>query len=114
MEKSKIVVYSLVHALAVLAYIVGVAYLLEYGAGFFSGYSGILATIPMLLLLVFSVALMGVLIFARPVYLFINGFKSQAIEFLIYTLGWILVILILVFGYMALMSSNQPPPNYYY
>ena len=107
MEKSKIIIYSAIHALGVLAYIFAVVYILQNVETLFSGLPDMFAAVPMLLLLVFSVALMGVLVFGRPVYLFMNGSKRQAIEFLIYTLGWIFIILILVFGLIALMPADS-------
>ncbi len=49
-----------------------------------------------LLLLTFSVALMGVLVFGKPVKLYLDGDKKEAVKFLLATLGWLLLILILV------------------
>lgn len=106
MEKIKIVLYSLVHAFAVLAYIMGVVYFMQTVGTWFGGKDTILSVAPVLLLLVFSVSVMGVLVFGRPVYLFVTGFRREAVEFLIYTMGWMLVILILFIGIMTQVSPK--------
>lgn len=50
---------------------------------------------------VFSAAVAAILVFGRPVMLYINGEKKAAIQFLATTLGWLLALLILtVAGYL--------------
>lgn len=106
MEKSKIILYSLVHAFGILGYIIGVAYFMESGNMYFNTLPGAFSAVPVLLLFVFSVGLMAVLLFGRPVYLFMAGLKREGMEFLIYTLGWLFVIIILIFVYMTQVSPE--------
>lgn len=109
MEKSKIIIYSLVHSVAIVAYIALVAYIMQTSDTIFAGLDGFMAIVPVLLLLVFSVAIMAVLVFGRPVYLFINGHKRAAVEFLIHTLGWLFAILVAFFVLMSQTSITNLP-----
>ena len=52
--------------------------------------------VMMLSLLVFSVALVGILLFGFPIYLIINKKVKQALRILGYTFLWLLLIIILV------------------
>jgi len=47
----------------------------------------------MLLVLVFSAALTGILIFGRPAIWYLDGKKSEALFLLFYTLGALLIII---------------------
>jgi len=52
----------------------------------------VLIPIMMLSLLVFSVALVGTLIFGRPIFWYLDGSKKEAVTLLAYTLGTFFVI----------------------
>lgn len=109
MPKSKIVLFSLLHALGVVVYIVGIRYAIELSSNLFTGSAEFSGFILVLLLLVFSVAVMAVLVFGRPVYLFLNGMKSEAIKFLLYTLGWMFVLLVIVFSLTVVLEAAPAP-----
>lgn len=86
------------HALGVLAYIFIVASILQFAENVFADTPDtIYNIIPFLFLFVLSVAVVGVLIFARPAYLFFSSFKREAVEFLLYTLSWMLIIFLIIF-----------------
>ncbi len=51
----------------------------------------------LLMLLVFSVALTGALIFGRPVLWYLEGKKQDALSLLVYTLGSFFIITLLAF-----------------
>ncbi|MEK7493870.1 MAG: hypothetical protein AAB630_01800 [Patescibacteria group bacterium] len=55
----------------------------------------VFAPIMMLSLLVFSVALVGALIFGRPMLWYLDGKKKEAISLFFYTLGAFLIITII-------------------
>jgi membrane protease YdiL (CAAX protease family) len=109
MQKSKIIGYSFLHALGIAAYIIGVVSLLRLATSFnFGQQNEILVPILMLLMLVFSVGVMAIAVFGRPVYLFVGGFRREALEFLIYTLFWVFVILTLVASIILLAPTPNP------
>ncbi len=98
MNKSKVLLHSFGHAIGVLAYISLVVTLMTNLEKYFANTPDtFMAPIAMLLLLVLSVAVMAILVFGRPIYLFLNNFKREAFFFLGYTLGWLLLFVIIAF-----------------
>ncbi|MBI2039411.1 MAG: hypothetical protein HYT22_04040 [Candidatus Niyogibacteria bacterium] len=74
-------------------YIILVALFMSNTAKLFEGAEDIvIIPIAMLSLLVFSVALVGSLIFGRPILWYLDGKKREAIALLAYTLGFFLLI----------------------
>jgi len=108
MSKSKIIFYSLLHALGVLAYIVAIGLFIQALNTILPGPDGFGTIIPVLLLLVFSAAVMAILVFGRPVYLFLNGMKTESIYFLGYTMIWLLIIIIVVFSLFVTYYNSHP------
>ena len=107
MNKSKMILHSFGHAIGVLAYISLVVTLITNLEKYFANTPDtFMAPIAMLLLLVLSVAVMGVLIFARPVYLFLNNAKREAFFFLGYTLGWLLLFVITAFTVIFVITGS--------
>lgn len=64
----------------------------------------VLAPIMMLSLLVFSAALVGALIFGRPILWYLDGKKKEAISLFFYTLGIFFTITIIVMCAVYLIS----------
>ncbi len=115
MKKSQVILHSLFHSLGVLAYIGCVTLFMQNFVvnGSLDNIPAPLAMIGMLTVLVISVAMMAVLIFARPIYLYFNGLKKESIQFLIYTIGWLLLIFIIVFSGVVIFQDKFPnPPQY--
>lgn len=48
-----------------------------------------------LMLFVLSAAIVGALVLGRPILLYLDGAKSEALKFFGYTLGWLFVILVI-------------------
>ena len=81
------------NALLAAAYIVFVVLLISYGPALVRDKPDtILAPMAMLSLLVFSVAFMGYIFFFRPVLMYLNGQKREAVEFFTKTLVTFAVI----------------------
>lgn len=87
---------ALIHAFGVAGYIVAVSSVIFSLDGSYDNGPTILAPITMLTLLVLSVAVVGTLIFARPVMLYIDGKKKEGINFLAFTLSWLALIFVLI------------------
>lgn len=64
----------------------------------------VLAPIMMLSLLVFSAALVGTLIFGRPILWYLDGKKKEAVSLFFYTLGIFFTITIMVLCAVYLIS----------
>jgi hypothetical protein len=59
-----------------------------------------LTPVAVLLLLVFSAALTGSLVFGQPLLWYIDGKKREAVQLLVWTMAWLLALLVLVFAAM--------------
>ena len=104
MNTKKPALHSLGHAVLVLAYISGVAALVFNGERLFGNGKNILIPIGMLLLFVCSATITGTLVLGRPILLYIDGAKSEALRFFAYTLGWIFLITCTVFLVLSFIN----------
>ena len=84
------------NALATAAYVVLIASFLFYVPKLVKPKDILLAPIVMLMLLIFSAALTGLLVFGKPVLWYVNGKKREAFVLLGYTLGIFLMITLVV------------------
>ncbi|MBI1754695.1 hypothetical protein HY250_00375 [Candidatus Azambacteria bacterium] len=100
--KNTIIKTAFLNALLTALYIVAIASFLFYGPKAFGSHNAdtVLVPIVMLSLLVFSVALVGSLLFGRPVLWYMDGKKKEAVSLLAHTLGIFLTITI--FALLAL------------
>jgi hypothetical protein len=95
--KNNTIKYAVINAFLTALYIIAIASFLFYAPKFFGSNMAnntVLMPIVMLSLLVFSAALVGSLIFGRPVLWYLDGKKNEAIPLLAYTLGIFLIITI--------------------
>jgi len=93
----KLFQWSFLHASLAFFYIFSIVELLFNGEKFFGDIGpSVMAPILMLMLLVLSVAVMGMLFFAKPVMMYIDNQKKEAVKMLGYTVGWFLLLLIVV------------------
>ncbi|HUD05167.1 MAG TPA: hypothetical protein VMR59_04225 [Patescibacteria group bacterium] len=91
---------AIINSVATAAYVIGVACFLYFGTLIKLGrVNTILAPITLLLLLVFSAALTGFLIFGKPAQLYVDGKKKEALSLLTYTL-----IIFSIITFLALVS----------
>ncbi|MDP3741178.1 MAG: hypothetical protein Q8R08_02515 [bacterium] len=102
MPNSKTILHSLLHALGVLIYVLFVAIVMNNAENIF-GQAENQFWIPaaILLLFVVSATIVGLIVLGRPAYLYLNDKKSEGIKFLFLTVGWLIVITILVFVLLA-------------
>ncbi len=57
----------------------------------------------LLLLFVLSATIVGALVLGRPIYIYLNGQKAEAIKLLAYTIGCLFIITIITFLVMAII-----------
>ena len=93
----KLIKNGLLLALGTTAYVVGVAWFMTNAEKGFGNGKTIWAPIAFLLLFVLSAAVTGGLVLGRPVMLFLDGKKKDAVKQFALTLGWLLAIFIVVF-----------------
>ena len=90
---------GIVNALATVIYIAAVSLFL-YSAGNLFGAGDpneMLVSISMLSLLVLSAAVTGLLVFGRPITLYLGGSKKEAFKLLVWTIGSLFAITVVFF-----------------
>ncbi|MBU0598416.1 hypothetical protein KKF61_05535 [Patescibacteria group bacterium] len=97
MDKKKITLHSFLHSLGVVIYIALVSLLMTNSEKIFGEMADFWGPLAMLLLFTVSAAVTGLLVFGRPVYLFLQGMKKEAIQFTFYTLGFLIAESLVVF-----------------
>ena len=103
-----VIKYAVINSLGTAAYIVLVVSLIfSLGNKFSGGDETIFIPIAMLMLLVFSVAFVGSLIFGRPIIWYLNGKKKDTVLLIAYTLGIFLAITLVAFLLLILMMSGN-------
>ncbi|NCO11441.1 hypothetical protein CO038_04330 [Candidatus Pacearchaeota archaeon CG_4_9_14_0_2_um_filter_39_13] len=97
--------YAFLDSLGTALYIILVASLIYFlNTGNFDNTRSVIIPITMLMLLVFSAAIVGSLIFGRPILWYMEGNKKEAISLLLNTLGIFLVFtLIAVFVLLTII-----------
>ena len=102
MKTKKIIPIALIHALAVFLYTLLVSWVMMNGDTWFGEMSGLAGPSLMLLLLVASATITGFLVLGRPIMLYLDNKKKDALNFLGFTIGWMLVIIILTMVSLAI------------
>jgi len=100
MNNKTIIKNAILNACGTALYIVLVASFFSYAPKIFGPGEDpktILMPIVMLSLLVFSVALVGLLIFGRPIFWYLDGKKKEAISLVCYTLAAFFIITVAAF-----------------
>jgi hypothetical protein len=97
MKKSELAKQSLAYSVGVVIYIFLVALLMTNGQRLFGKVDNVISGVAMLLLFVFSAAVTGSLIFGKPILMYLDGAKKEAVKMLIYTIIWLFFWLMLFF-----------------
>ncbi|MEK7631436.1 MAG: hypothetical protein AAB445_01020 [Patescibacteria group bacterium] len=96
---------AFLHSLGVVVYISFVSFLMFNVERIFGGQPDtFLAPVAFLLLFTLSAAIVGLLVFGRPIMLYLDGKKREAVEFAATTVGFLFIEAILVFTVLALAS----------
>ncbi|MBS3072413.1 hypothetical protein J4477_01100 [Candidatus Pacearchaeota archaeon] len=98
MKNSKIITYAFINAFATALYVILIASFMYIGnQGIFPVTPSIFVPIAMLMLFVFSAALTGSLVLGKPLMLYLDGKKKEAVLLFISTLLIIFLITIVIF-----------------
>ncbi|MCK9186048.1 hypothetical protein M0P48_01260 [Candidatus Gracilibacteria bacterium] len=88
MSKAKIALYSLFHAIGVMAYIALLSWIFTFT---FPDRHPFIGPLVMLTLFVVSATITGGLVLARPITLYVEKKKKEAVIFLVATILWLAV-----------------------
>ncbi len=96
MKNSKLIIRGILSALGVAVYVFLISLFLNNGSRLFGEVDNkLIAPVLFLLTFVFSALVTGSLVLAKPIMLFIEGAKKEAIKLLVYT-GASLFVLVLI------------------
>lgn len=99
-------VQTLLHSVGVLIYITFVAFLMSNGNLLFGNIDNtIVGPVAMLMLFTLSAAIVGLLVFGRPVMLYLDGKKKDAMNFAGATVGYLFIEALIIFIILALVSA---------
>jgi hypothetical protein len=94
---------SFAHAVGVLAYVAGVAWTMFNASAFLDDdQSGFLTPVFVLLLFIVSALVTGLLVLGKPIQLYLDGLRADAVTLLLAILGWLVAFLAAVLGVMIL------------
>ena len=94
--------WGFLYAACTVIYVALVSLLMSQGEKIFGGTEGsFMSFVAVLLLLVLSVAVVGSLLFGKPVYLLLKKDWVLAFKQLAYNLGWLLILTVIVFLFLV-------------
>lgn len=96
MKNSKLLLYALLNSIGVFLYTSAVAWLLFNGERFFGKAENFLMPAGLLLLFVLSATVVGALVLARPIILYLDNLKTEAVKMLVYTIIFLVIITFII------------------
>ena len=75
---------------------------MQNGDKLFGKNNNVATVMAFLMLFVFSATVVGGLVLAKPVMLYLDGQKKEAVKMLLCTVGWLLILMAAVFAMMIL------------
>jgi hypothetical protein len=97
MEKSKLILRSLINSLGAAVYTGVVSWFMFNSSHIFGKVESFWGPFAMLLLFVISAATVGGLVLGKPFLLYLDGEKKAGVEMFLCSLAWLAVIGILIF-----------------
>lgn len=94
---------SLLNALGTAAYVALIATTLQHGEVIFGKMNRTLGPIAFLMLFVLSATITGSLVLGKPVLMYMNGEKGEAVKLFLYTVGWLALCTVLLLASSALL-----------
>lgn len=104
MSRKTIIKYAFLHAVGAAGYIALIAAFITSANKFLGQVNNLLGVMAFLLTVVISVAIMGLVIFGRPAMWYLNGSKREAVVLSLYTIGFLILIALIVFLILALRN----------
>lgn len=91
---------ALLHALGTAIYVSLVALFMQNGERIFGKMEkdSLFGPVAILLIFVLSAAVTGSLVLGRPILMYLDNRKAEALKMFFYTLGWLFIILAVIIG----------------
>ena len=101
MTEPKPIWHSLGHAVLVLIYVSAVSLVMSHGSTWFGQKDTAFTPVAVLMLFVLSAAVTGTLVLGRPILLYLDGKKNEALKFFGFTVIWLFILTIIIFVVMV-------------
>jgi hypothetical protein len=88
---------SLGHAILVAVYVSLVAFIMNHGSTWFGKTDTAWTPVAVLMLFVLSAAITGSLVLGRPILMYLDGKKKEALQFFGYMVGWLFILTLAAF-----------------
>ena len=98
MKNTKLIFWAVVNSLGIVVCASLVAFVMFNGEKFFGKADDFTGPLMILLLFVVSAVITGSLFLGRPIYLYFEGLKKEAIKLFFYTLFSLLLITLIIFA----------------
>jgi len=102
MKNKKLIITSLVNSLLAVFYVSVVVLIMNNGKNIFDHIPEAVAGIAILMLFVTSATIMGFLILGRPLLMYFDGAKKEAVKLFYFTIAWLALIVITIFSSIAI------------
>ena len=102
----KYLLRSFLNAVGVFVYVALIAWLGFNSQKIFGKTPSFLAPLFIILLFVVSACITGALVLGRPILMYLNGQKKEALVLFFATLGWLVLFLVVVVIVLALKSHG--------
>lgn len=107
MKNSNLLKISFLNSLGVLVYVCLVALLMFNAERWVGRVNGPWGVTAFLLLFVVSALVTGLLVLGRPVMMYFNNAKTEAVKLLMYTLGWLVILAAIVFVFLMFLRGDE-------
>ena len=104
MTSSKLIKASLINSIIALLYISGVALLMTNAQNIFGKGDNVFTGIAVLMLFVISAAIRGFVILGRPILMYLDGLKKEAVKLFYLTITWLILIAAIIFIGLAIFK----------
>jgi hypothetical protein len=98
-------VQAFLHSAGVMAYIAFIAFLMTNAENWIGSMNTLLGPIAFLMLFTLSAAIVGMLVFGRPVMLYLDGKRKEAMNFVGATVGFLFIEALVIFIVLALVNA---------
>ena len=113
MNKNNILIRAFVDAFGVVVYVAALAWFMNnINSLFRSEPDGWLGSIFLLVTFIISACITGSLVLLKPILLFIENQKRHAVELFLYTLGFLVVIAVIILSLLIGSASRPISPVY--
>jgi len=103
MKKVNIVLSSFLRALGTFAYVLVIVEIMNNGQKLFGNANGLLGGAAILMLFVVSAAICGLLVLGKPVMLYLDNQKKEALKLLYLTIGWLALFTAIILAVAVLV-----------